>query len=372
MSNRLLLLFLVTSACAFEWPFAWSFQIPWLSGKPGQLVLEGTAESTPRVVRPARIAIIGAGAAGSSAAYFASLAKTRSNLTFDIDVYERADYIGGRSTIVFPYGNTELPHIELGGSIFVEANKNMMRATKEFGLEKVDSDFNYKGELGIWDGQQFVFRTETSGIGSWWGKLGALWRYGYSAPTKVDSIVKNMLHHFLKLYNHDFGTWKDIPSVVAQVKLLDVVAQTGAEYFDTQGVGLKFSRELIDAASRVNYGQNLEHIHGFGALVSMSADQASTVVSGNRAIFENFIKASGANILLNTTVTKLSKSTKPLEWHLSTSDGLSLEYDAVIVAAPLPFANLQFKPALKTNVPKIPYVHLHVTLLTTTAKHANS
>lgn len=60
-----------------------------------------------------------------------------------------------------------------------------------------------------------------------------------------------------------------------------------------------------------------------------------------------------------------------MEWQLTTSDGVSQEYDAVIVAAPLPFANLKFKPALKANVPHVPYVHLHVTLLTTTAKHPN-
>lgn len=114
--------------------------------------------------------------------------------------------------------------------------------------------------------------------------------------------MKHILQDFVKLYDHDFGTWKDIPSVVAQVKLLDLVAQTGAEYFDTQGVGLRFSRELVDAATRVNYGQNLEHIHGFGGVVSVSADEAKTVVSGNHAIFENFVAASGANILLNTTV----------------------------------------------------------------------
>ena len=121
-----------------------------------------------------------------------------------------------------------------------------------------------------------------------------------------------MLHDFLKLYDHDFGTWKDIPSVVSHVKLLDVVAQTAAEYFDTQGVGLRFSRELVDAATRVNYGQNLEHIHGFGGVVSVSADEAKTAVSGNHAIFENFVASSGATILLNTTVSSNTDLDLPL------------------------------------------------------------
>lgn len=128
---------------------------------------------------------------------------------------------------MFPYGNTEFPRVEvctspmpagvhtlthlrqLGGSIFVDVNKNMMRAANEFNLELIDSDFNHKHELGIWDGQQFVFRvrptalcsarpelfqqTENAGIGAWWGKLGALWRYGYSAPQKAAVMLVRCL-----------------------------------------------------------------------------------------------------------------------------------------------------------------------------------
>lgn len=70
-------------------------------------------------------------------------------------------------------------------------------------------------------------------------------------------------------------------------------------------------------------------------------------------------------------VTKLTKKTQPLEWLVTTVDGVTQEYDSVIIAAPLPFANLQFKPTLKTKIPQVPYVHLHVTLLTTRAKHPN-
>jgi prenylcysteine oxidase/farnesylcysteine lyase len=44
--------------------------------------------------------------------------------------------------------------VELGASIFVKANKNMMRAAKEFNLtlNKFDDDDN---EVGIWDGERF-------------------------------------------------------------------------------------------------------------------------------------------------------------------------------------------------------------------------
>jgi prenylcysteine oxidase/farnesylcysteine lyase len=45
-----------------------------------------------------RVAIIGAGAGGSSAAFWISKAKERYGLDTEVDVYERSDYIGGRKS----------------------------------------------------------------------------------------------------------------------------------------------------------------------------------------------------------------------------------------------------------------------------------
>jgi prenylcysteine oxidase/farnesylcysteine lyase len=78
-----------------------------------------------------RIAIIGAGAGGSSSAFWISKAKERFGVDVEIDVYDSNGYIGGRSTIVYPYDNSSLPELELGASIFVEANKNLWRASDE-------------------------------------------------------------------------------------------------------------------------------------------------------------------------------------------------------------------------------------------------
>jgi prenylcysteine oxidase / farnesylcysteine lyase len=52
------------------------------------------------LVRPRspRVAIIGAGAGGSSAAFWIAKAKERNGLDVAIDIYERNDYIGGRES----------------------------------------------------------------------------------------------------------------------------------------------------------------------------------------------------------------------------------------------------------------------------------
>ena len=117
------------------------------------------------------IAIIGAGAGGSSAAFWIAKAKERFGLDVVVDIFERSDYVGGRkrfnlcsslhlfanffegSTTAHPYNNTAYSPVELGASIFVNVNKNLWRAANEFNLS-VDSIRS--GNLVIWDGEEIV------------------------------------------------------------------------------------------------------------------------------------------------------------------------------------------------------------------------
>lgn len=62
------------------------------------------------------------------------------------------------STVVYPYNSTSLRWAELGASIFVEVNRNMMRAAKEFNLNLTRFDSEADNEMGIWDGKQFVIQ----------------------------------------------------------------------------------------------------------------------------------------------------------------------------------------------------------------------
>ena len=56
-----------------------------------------------------------------------------------------------------PFGDKSLRELELGGSVFVKANKNMWRATDEFNLTRRDfKEEDY--ETTVWDGEKFLFR----------------------------------------------------------------------------------------------------------------------------------------------------------------------------------------------------------------------
>ena len=111
-----------------------------------------------------------------------------------------------------------------------------------------------------------------------------------------------MVKNFRTLFDVDFGVFENIGEVVTKLEAEVTVAQSATEYFDSKNVKARYTREVVEAATRVNYGTNVDDISAFGALVSMSANHAYTVADGNYRIFENFAKASGANVLLNTAV----------------------------------------------------------------------
>ena len=88
---RWLILFVLPGALAFELPFGIS---KLFASTLAPTTITGYLEDVPPPTP--RIAIIGAGAGGSSAAFWLSKAKARHGLNFGIDIYESASYIGGR------------------------------------------------------------------------------------------------------------------------------------------------------------------------------------------------------------------------------------------------------------------------------------
>lgn len=106
----------------------------------------------------------GAGAAGSSSAYHLARSASSSGVPVNITIFDRNDYIGGRSTTVYAYNSSDFP-VELGASIFVEVNKILVNATKDFNLSTagmIAGTSEIPGAaLAVWDGESFVLAQET-------------------------------------------------------------------------------------------------------------------------------------------------------------------------------------------------------------------
>ena len=64
-----------------------------------------------------------------------------------------------------------------------------------------------------------------------------------------------MVQRFLNFYEPSTPRWSNISQVVSEMEWENVVAKTMSEYLDLEGVDRRWTRELVEAATRVNYGQ---------------------------------------------------------------------------------------------------------------------
>ena len=183
-----------------------------------------------------------------------------------------------------------------------------------------------------------------------------------------------MVTQFLTLYTPRAPRFSNITTLASSLGWTPVIASTAAEYFDTQGVSRLFSRELIDAATRVNYGQDVDALHALEGLCSLAAEHAASVRGGNFQVFAQFLARSNASVHLKTEVTSLVQDAASGAWLVGTGGTTrSRAYRAVILAAPFHSAAIALaQPGLVAPVPDQPYVRLHVTLLSTTAPAPNA
>ncbi len=256
--------------------------------------------------------LAGGGAAGSSTAYhLRNFSQSHEpTLPIEITLFDTASRIGGRTTTVNALGDPRYP-TELGASIFVEVNQILYNAAQDFDLMTTALRTSHVKEsqysLGVWDGVSFVLRmAATEGGGSSWWDIGKLvWRYGL-APYRTQQLMKSTTGRFFRFYDELFP-FNSLDEAAARVGLVDFTASTGKEVLKQGGVSDKYATEIIQASTRVNYGQNLGGIHGLEALVCMATDGAMAIEGGNWQIFDRMVNASGADVKLNTRVTGVKR-----------------------------------------------------------------
>ncbi|KAL4931246.1 putative prenylcysteine lyase [Aspergillus undulatus] len=349
--------------CLYIWFFCYatalaSIPIPKLGGTQSPLSEAG----------PKQVAIVGAGAAGASTAFSLRKYADALGIPVNITVFERATYVGGRSTTVNVFDDPAYP-IELGASIFVEVNYNLVNASKELGLNVRGASYERPQEsetLGVWDGKDFVFVMEDSG--SWWTIAKLLWRYGL-APIRTRNLMQTTVNKFLQLYKEPLFPFKSLTAAAASVGLLDSTSTTGATFLEKNSVSSGFSREIIQASTRVNYGQNLPLIHGLESMVCMATDGAVSIEGGNWRIFDGMLKSAQADVRLNHTVTSMTRN-KDNTVSIDVTDELSshqqkkatLDFDEVVIAGPYQYSGISISPEPEHIPDTIPFHTLHVTL----------
>ena len=305
-----------------------------------------------------RVAIVGAGAGGCSAAYF--LRKFGGN-EMDIEVFERTAVAGGRVRSMLISGE----YTELGGSIYHKENRifsDLVRLGKFETFDPIHGHTDPKAKppvgftqenhkLGVWNGKEFVFQENDS---YWMNLISGLWRYGLDAKY-VNSEADRILYKFLKVYNLlEHQTFRSVEELLQALDLYDLTKLSLEEHlFKNQMCGYNngtYCHEIVTGLTRVNYGQsmNLNALVGLIALVG-SSDDIVGVVGGNYKVLEYALWRARALVHYNSPVTKITKDTvngvkytityEDEDNNVQTSEG----FDKIIIATPLEFASIEFE-----------------------------
>ncbi|RKP01713.1 hypothetical protein CXG81DRAFT_18531 [Caulochytrium protostelioides] len=356
---------------------------------------------------PLRIAVIGAGAAGSHAAYAIAQALGKDSGRYapvprhpQVHVYEAAAMLGGRARTALipgPGGDMDTATtVSLGAAIFLKENPLLYNAVREFGLplstephpgdgHEADSD---DGRFGIWDGAQWRFRTAET---DWQTNWQFLWRYGYLPYRRATALARAVAAQFTTgvqaLLDPAADDDTSVTTTAAYAERLGLRAPaqvSGTAFFHAHGVGDPFASEIVQSLVRVNYCQNLDAANALGGLVSLAAmtGEATSVVGGNERIFDAWIRASHASLRLNTTVHAIDRvpaegPTLRPQYRLTTSEPTGATwsgvYDAVIVATPFWSSGLRLDPAIvpdaAATIPNTPYQPVEATFVVGVLNH---
>jgi prenylcysteine oxidase/farnesylcysteine lyase len=337
-----------------------------------------TSASVPNSIREVyNVAIIGAGPAGSSAAYWIGEDANAKGIAINVTIFEKTDRIGGRTLTVDAFNDASIP-VELGASIFVGVNSIMNDAVKRYDLSLKDAGRDEGDITCIWDGENIVYQT-TKGTTWLWDAASMIWRYGLS-PMRAKRLVDKTVQTFLRLYEEPYFPFRSLTQRAYELGLEKLTGITGEQLIADNAVSPAFGREIIQTATRVNYASNLAYIHGLEAMVSMATDGAHQVEGGNWRIFHQMVRDSGAAVYRNTSVSHISVvdnkdpssarskyaiSTKKSGSDTAAAEEYPISFNKIVIANPWQYSDITAgQGVLKHKIDEVPYMKLHVTLFT--------
>jgi glycine/D-amino acid oxidase-like deaminating enzyme len=286
------------------------------------------------------IGIVGTGIAGCSAAYFARKAFPEAR----ISVYEADSRIGGRINSITFAG---VP-VELGATFLHSGNRTLIELINAVSLESKKAegrDANKPITVGVWNGQQFVWRVSGEGF---LAQLRLASQYGISL-LRIKRRVDEMLRRWRSVdqLQSTQPAFADPADLLRKARLHDLLDVTLNDFLDEYHVSERVRYEICDPICRAIFNQ-AGTINAFAGLVALAGGnvgggQVLSIRGGNRLLCENLLKASGASVLLGHRVASIRSEANG---SITVKDaGGTNTFDAVIVAAPLETGRIEISAA---------------------------
>lgn len=307
------------------------------------------------------IAIIGAGAGGTSAAYFLSqyAKKNPNGPPIRIHVFEKTGRVGGRALPIF-FGS-EYDKYEMGASSFVPVNFNLVNASRDFKIE-LDNVGVWNFTLGLYNGNKFV-AFHGNGL---FKTLEFYARYGWGF-LRANQFANFVKHKFLILYDESLPPYESVEEMLQRVDLLHYVSRTSKDVLlNDWNAGPVYTDQLFQAIMRKIYAHD-NSLHAFAGAISLIPVQGSlTARKGNDKFYIKFLEHSSAKLHLNSPITKLTRvpggsSRDRYKLEVAGTE-VSETFDAVILATPFHLSNIKVEN-LNVQFKEVPYKDVYVTVV---------
>eukprot|EP01084_Bolivina_argentea_P103191 184869_1 len=318
-------------------------------------------------ISPIRVAIIGSGVGGASTAYFLRELLTKHNINRDItmDMYEKNDYVGGRvrGVNLESYCGGQYTK-DIGATIIIKQNRYMF----DFGKNILNLDLKMEGvddndHLGL------AFFDEPRGKLSpvWderWGSLKLIKRWGFLHFITLMYNARDFVKKFGQIYDFqkDEKTFDNAIDLWDALGLKDSLYGNGMQYINKEinkfvpsflkkpiiinpikNQSAPAALQLVTALTRNNYTQepqDLPPIVTAAAVSTLAANGLCYIANGGNSLIEKgLIEVSNTDLKLNYEIVSIDKN--ETDKYILNND-IELEYDYVIIAAPLTLTNIKF------------------------------
>ena len=303
-----------------------------------------------------RIAIIGSGIGGASAAFFVYERALREYLDAEITVFESQTTTGGRIHISNLYGSARNP-IELGARSYTDDDWCMRNAVREVGLQ--GSLLKNLTSFGVFNGHEFILQDDR-GEKSWWDRAWAFWKYGFS-PSRFQSAVAEATKQFQPFASSNFER------LVWALEPIKKYLTSADVYFKSIGISDRFMHDIVEPAARSFTGRNLGEQTALELLISMKDAMRYSVRTGNHRLIERLLLLSKANVRTHTTVKTIGQGAyRRHSLRFETNSGTEdTEFDVIIIASPFQSNGITLGgPYSQSSLRMRPFIERHVTEFT--------
>ena len=221
-----------------------------------QIVLNSSTSKADEIIGAKKIAIVGAGIAGASAAYH--LSNQYSKTTLDITLYEANDHVGGRVQLAKVYnGAYGSQRVETGAHSFYTDDKCIQSMIDETGLrQKLEVQYPKKVQVGVWDGTSFLLRDENDlKVRTWRDWIRYTWKYGRSVH-RLCNLITVKLPPFQRLLGALETVNRNVAQVIDQLGLT-AEKNTHAQSYLRDLISPNYIRDVVEATARAWFAQDL-------------------------------------------------------------------------------------------------------------------